>query len=865
MATTCSDYEFTSIEPHWQAWWEENRCFQTPDDSDKPKFYLLDMFPYPSGAGLHMGHTENYAATDILGRYKVARGFNVLHPMGWDAFGLPAEQYALKTGTHPAITTQTNVDNFRRQLKRTGLGLDFSREVNTTDPSYYKWTQWIFMLLFKHGLAYVDERPVNWCPELGTVLANEEVIDGKSDVGGHPVERRNLRQWVLRITAYADRLLKGLEGLDWPESTKTQQANWIGRSEGAEVHFKIAGRQEEELVVFTTRPDTLFGATYMVVSPEHPLVPSLTTLDQKEKVEAYVAQAASKSDLDRTELAKEKTGVFTGAYAINPVNGQDIPIWVADYVLMTYGTGAIMAVPGHDDRDFEFAQKFQIPIQRVVEKERGTTNGGVEGLPYTGPGFMVHSGDYTGMDNATCKTKITADLQAKDEGKQTVHFKLRDWLFSRQRYWGEPFPIVWVCETVYEKAKALGGEVAAWMPKEPIFLETDEGNRMFALPIPPSQLPVILPETDNFKPSGEAESPLANVTDWVNCRINLETGEVISEAGPSPETGEWAPGRRETNTMPQWAGSCWYYLRFLDPHNTEAMVGEKNEQYWGVPDLYMGGAEHAVLHLLYARFWHLFLYDQGILTTEEPFKKLFHHGVILGEDGEKMSKSRGNIASPDEFFESHGADAIRLYLMFMGPLDKKKPWNSKNIEGISRFLQKIWREFIDRDGQLNSKIVDRNQEMEATDRLLHQTIEKVTHDTETLGFNTAISQLMIMVNQLAKSESYTRETAKTFLQMLAPYAPHLAEELWERLGEAPSIMNAGWPEADPAKLVQNTVEIVFQVNGKVRSQAVVHKDADKADLIAMAKTDPKVQGFIEGKSIKKEIVVPNKLVNLVAV
>jgi len=867
MATTSKDYDFSRIEAHWQSWWKENRIFDATEDPEKPKYYVLDMFPYPSGSGLHLGHTENYAATDILGRYKLARGFNVLHPMGWDAFGLPAEQYAVNTGTHPAITTRKNIDNFRRQLQALGLGLDFSREINTTDPSYYQWTQWIFLQFFREGLAYVDKRPVNWCPALGTVLANEEVQEGISEVGGHPVERRNLRQWVLQITRYADKLLEGLKGLDWPESTKTQQANWIGKSEGAEIYFQIEGREGSVIEVYTTRPDTLFGATYMVLAPEHPLVSELTTSEQGNAVKQYCEDAARKSDLARTELAGEKTGVFTGAYAINPVNGARIPVWIADYVLMSYGTGAIMAVPAHDERDFEFAEKFQLPIQRVVEKKRGTENGSPDELPYTGEGIMVHSGDYTGMDSETCKKKITEELASLKRGKGAVNYRLRDWLFSRQRYWGEPIPIIWIGEADYRQLIEEEGPLAKAQPVEPVVYSDESGARQYAIGLPDSCLPLVLPDTETFKPTGDAESPLAKIGEWANVWIHLESGETrpVTGRGPPPEEeGPWAQGRRETNTMPQWAGSCWYYLRFLDPHNNEAFLDRDKEKYWGVPDLYMGGAEHAVLHLLYARFWHQFLYDKGHLTHPEPFRKLYHHGIILGKDGEKMSKSRGNIVSPDALIESHGADTLRMYLMFMGPLQKKKPWSDQNIEGISRFLHRIWKEFIGQDGRVSQKIDDGARESDSFQNLLHRSIDKITRDMENLEFNTCISQLMILFNGIHSEEKISRETTRVFLQMLAPLAPHLCEELWSRLGEKPSILFRGWPEADPDKIEEDTMRIVFQVNGKVRGQADVGKDASRERIIAMAKEDPKVHAHLEGKTLQKEIYVPGKIVNLVA-
>jgi leucyl-tRNA synthetase len=831
------------------------------------------MFPYPSGAGLHMGHTENFAATDILGRFKLAQGYNVMHPMGWDAFGLPAEQYAVKTGTHPRETTRTNIENFKGQLRRLGLALDMSREINTTDPLYFKWTQWIFLKLFKAGLAYTDERPVNYCPALGTVLANEEVIDGKSEVGGHPVERRALRQWVLKITAYADKLLEGLEGLNWPESTKTQQRNWIGRSHGAEVRFQVDGLSEDEsLVVFTTRPDTLFGATYMVVAPEHPMLERLMTPPQQADVELYAERARSKSDLDRTDLAKEKTGVFTGSYAINPVNGARIPVWVADYVLMTYGTGAIMAVPAHDERDFEFARKFQLPIQRVIEPERGTTNGGIEGLPYVGPGYLVHSGDYTGLSWEEGKQKIIADLEKRGAGKETINYKLRDWLFARQRYWGEPFPIAWVEKRSYEAARAAGGEVARWMPEEPQSYTDEAGEALYALPIPGSSLPVELPETDNFQPTGTGESPLAKVPEWVDIWLNVSTGEIRGKDEPRPrlpKTGdpeggdEWVSARRETNTMPQWAGSCWYYLRYLDPQNDKQLVSPGKLAYWGMPDLYMGGKEHTVLHLLYARFWHRFLYDEGVVDQPEPFPCLYHQGLIMGEDGNKMSKSIGNVVNPDEYIESHGADSLRAYLMFMGPLQDNKPWNRQGIQGIYRFLRRIWRTFVEEDGSRHPRIGAEGELPKEAERTYHQTVKKVTEDTASLNFNTAISQLMVLSSAVADVPAIPLDISKGILQMLAPYAPHLAEELWEKLGESPSITRSGWPSHDPDKLVEDAMTIVVQVNGKVRAELSVEKNLDKEAIIEQAKNHEKVAGYLAGRTLRREIYVPQKLVNLV--
>ena len=725
-------YDFSEIEKRWQKYWEKEKTFKAEDGSQKPKYYALDMFPYPSGAGLHIGHPEGYVASDILARYKNARGFNVLHPMGWDAFGLPAEQYAIKTGTHPAETTRNNIENFRRQIKSIGFAIDWDREINTTDPGYYKWTQWIFLKLFKAGLAYVDEKPVWWCPELRAVLANEEVVDGKSEVGGHPVERRNLRQVVLRITAYAEKLLSGLDELDWPDSTKRQQKAWIGRSEGAEVSFAIDG-MNEELVVYTTRPDTLFGATYMVVAPEHPLLGKLVAPEKTDEVNTYVEAAAKKSDLDRTDLAKDKSGVFTGSYCINPVNGQKTPIWVADYVLITYGTGAIMAVPAHDERDFEFAKKFEIPIVKVIHPPETEEN--EDALPYVGEGRMTNSGEYDGMPSKEFLTAITSELEAKGKGKATVNYKLRDWIFSRQRYWGEPIPLVWVGKEEYDQALTAEGPVIALMPKEPVTTVRD-GGTFYALPVPESELPLRLPEVENYKPSGTGESPLATIPEWLEVYFNVNTGKTAPRDQGIPEGEDWVPATRETNTMPQWAGSCWYHLRYLDPSNAEHLVSPEKEAYWGGPDFYIGGAEHAVLHLLYARFWHRFLHDEGVLAHPEPYKRLFHQGLILGEDGNKMSKSVGNVVNPDLVIEAYGADSLRLFEMFLGPLEAVKPWSEKGIEGVNRFLRKVWREFTNQSKQTESEETNAD-----TLRLLHETIKKVTEDIEGLrlmaaaGFN----------------------------------------------------------------------------------------------------------------------------------
>ena len=853
MAEDEQEYDFSSIEHKWQEFWEREKTFRAEDGSDKPKYYALDMFPYPSGAGLHIGHPEGYVASDILARYRKACGFNVLHPMGWDAFGLPAEQYAIKTGTHPSETTQANVDNFRRQIKSIGFAIDWDREINTTDPGYYKWTQWIFLKLFQRGLAYVDEKPVWWCPQLKAVLANEEVVDGKSEVGNHPVERRNLRQVVLRITAYAEKLLAGLDDLDWPDSTKRQQKAWIGRSEGAEVKFAIDG-SNEKLEVYTTRPDTLFGATYMVVAPEHPLLDKLVVEQKEQEVKAYVEAAAKKSDLDRTDLAKDKSGVFTGSYCINPVNGEKIPVWVADYVLISYGTGAIMAVPGHDERDFEFAEKFEIPINRVIARADGDEE--KSGLPYSGPGIMVNSGEYDGMDADACKAKIISDLEAKNVGKGAVNYKLRDWIFSRQRYWGEPIPLVWVSLEDFEKAKVTDGAVKNLLPSSPVTTQRD-GETLYALPLPASELPLRLPEVENYQPSGTGESPLATISEWLDVWFDLSTGQTIPRSQDRPDDVNWVSATRETNTMPQWAGSCWYHLRYLDPSNSEHPVDPEKEAYWGGPDFYIGGAEHAVLHLLYARFWHRFLHDEGVLSHPEPYKKLFHQGLILGEDGNKMSKSVGNVVNPDVVIEAYGADSLRLFEMFLGPLEAVKPWSEKGIEGVHRFLRKVHRECMSPKKHLPGEETDKD-----TLRLLHETIFKVTEAIEDLRFNVAISQMMILSNHMQKAESYSIQSAKALLQLLAPFAPHLAEELWEKLGGSPSIADHPWPKAREELLVADEITIVFQVNGKLRGQAQFPKDAAKDDVIATAKADAKVQSFLDGKEIVKEIYVPGKLVNL---
>ena len=855
MAENQKIYDFTSIEKKWQEYWERENTFRAEDDSEKAKYYALDMFPYPSGAGLHIGHPEGYVASDILARYKKACGFNVLHPMGWDAFGLPAEQYAIKTGTHPSVTTRANVDNFRRQIKSIGFAIDWDREINTTDSIYYKWTQWIFLKLFQRGLAYVDEKPVWWCPNLRAVLANEEVVDGKSEVGNHPVERRNLRQVVLRITAYAEKLLEGLDDLDWPDSTKRQQKAWIGKSEGAQVQFEIAGL-DEKLEVYTTRPDTLFGATYMVVAPEHPLLKKLVISEKENDVQTYVEAAAKKSDLDRTDLAKDKSGVFTGSYCINPVNGEQIPVWVADYVLISYGTGAIMAVPAHDERDHEFAEKYQIEIRRVIGPQDGEEE--KSKLPYSGPGVMVNSGEYDGMEAIACKSKIICDLEEKGVGKGAINYKLRDWIFSRQRYWGEPIPLVWVSKEDYENAKNTKGIVKESLPHDPVTSDKD-GETLYALPVPSSELPLKLPEVENYQPAGTGESPLATISEWLDIWFNLETGKSVSRNQVKPDGDNWVSATRETNTMPQWAGSCWYHLRYLDPQNEDQLVDPAKEAYWGSPDFYIGGAEHAVLHLLYARFWHRFLYDEGVLKNPEPYKKLFHQGLILGEDGNKMSKSVGNVVSPDVVIDAYGADSLRLFEMFLGPLEAVKPWSEKGIEGVHRFLKKVHRECLQTEKHLQGE--ESNKE---TLKVLHETILKVTEAIEDLRFNVAISQMMILINQLQKVESYSKESIKTLIQLLAPFAPHLSEELWESLGGKPSIANEPWPQARKELLVADEITIVFQVNGKLRGEGQFPKDVDKDSVISAAKADAKVQSFLEGKEIVKEIYVPGKLVNLAA-
>ncbi|EGP4746895.1 leucine--tRNA ligase [Enterococcus faecium] len=801
-------YNHKEIEKKWQKYWAKTNTFNTHDDPEKPKFYALDMFPYPSGQGLHVGHPEGYTATDILSRVKRSQGYNVLHPMGWDAFGLPAEQYALDTGNDPAEFTQKNIETFRRQINSLGFSYDWNREVNTTDPEYYKWTQWIFTKLYEKGLAYEAEVAVNWVPELGTVISNEEVIDGKSERGGYDVVRKPMRQWMLKITAYADRLLDDLELVDWPESIKEMQRNWIGRSVGANIEFKVAGT-DKSYTVFTTRPDTLFGATYSVLAPELDLVREITTPEQKAAVEAYIEETAKKSDLKRTDLAKEKTGVFTGAYAINPVNGKEIPIWIADYVLSSYGTGAIMAVPAHDERDFEFAQTFGLEILPVIE------GGDVEKAAYTEDGTHINSEFLDGMNKQEAIDKMNEWLEENGVGKKEVSYRLRDWLFSRQRYWGEPIPIIhWE-----------DGTVTA---------------------VPEEELPLRLPKTKNIKPSGTGESPLANIEEWVN---------VVD-----PVTGK--KGRRETNTMPQWAGSSWYYLRYIDPHNKKELADYEKLKRWLPVDIYIGGAEHAVLHLLYARFWHKFLYDIGVVPTKEPFQKLYNQGMILGENNEKMSKSRGNVVNPDDVVETYGADTLRMYEMFMGPLDASIAWSENGLEGSRKFLDRVWRLIVDENNKMRDRITTLNDGK--LDKVYHQTVKKVTEDYENLHFNTAISQLMVFINEAYKVDALPYEYIEGFVQLLAPIAPHMGEELWAILGNDGGISYAPWPTYDEAALVEDEVEVVFQVNGKVRAKSNIPRDLGKDELEKAALANEIVQEYIEGKTVRKVIAVPNKLVNIVA-
>ncbi|RKZ14456.1 leucine--tRNA ligase [bacterium] len=802
-------YDPSRIEPRWQRYWDEHKTFRAVDGDDRPKYYILDMFPYPSGSGLHVGHPEGYTATDIVSRWKRMNGFNVLHPMGWDSFGLPAENHAIKTGTHPRDTTRANIANFKRQLKMIGFSYDWDREIATTDPDYTKWTQWIFTKIYEQGLAYEAEVAVNWCPALGTVLANEEVVDGLSEVGDHPVVRRPMKQWMLKITAYAERLLADLDDLDWPEHIKTQQREWIGRSEGAEADFRVVGT-DRDLRVFTTRPDTMFGATYMVISPEHPWVDELTSDEQRAAVAAYCREAAAKSDRDR-QIAKEKTGVFTGAMCTNPATGKDIPVWVADYVMMGYGTGAIMAVPGQDERDWEFAEAFDLPILRTVQPPAD-----FDGKAYSGAGPAINSSFLDGLQVAEAKARMIDWLVQKGLGESKVNFKLRDWLFSRQRYWGEPFPLL----------KLADGTIR--------LLGADE-------------LPLTLPEVDQYEPAGTGEGPLATITEWMEV--------------DDPVSGQQA--LRESNTMPQWAGSCWYYLRFIDPRNSDQAWDEKLENYWMPVDLYLGGAEHAVLHLLYARFWHKVLFDLGLVSTSEPFKCLRNQGMILGENSEKMSKSRGNVVNPDDVIAAQGADSLRLFLMFLGPLERDKPWSTTGIEGVRRFLDRVWRLYFDDE---TDEFLPSVQDMEPSAehlRILHKCIDAVTTMTGDLRFNTAISQMMVFVNEMNQQEARPRAVLETFALLLAPYAPHLAEELWTRFGHEETLAHAPWPQVDERYLVAETVTVVVQVNGKLRDHIEVPTGADRDAVLALARGSEKIATWLDGKQLIKEIYVPGRLVNLV--
>ncbi len=793
--------DHTSIEKKWQKFWDDNETFKCDVyDFDKPKAYILDMFPYPSGNGLHVGHPEGYTATDVLSRMRRMQGYNVLHPMGWDAFGLPAEQHALNTGNHPAEFTKHNIQTFKNQIKSLGLSYDWSKEFATTDPEYYKWTQWIFLQLYNKGLAYVDEIPVNWCPELGAVLANEEVIDGKSERGNFPVFRVPMRQWVLRITEYAERLLEDLELVDWPSSTKEMQINWIGKSVGANVNFKVKDHAKE-FTVFTTRCDTLFGATYCVLSPEHPFVSEITTANKKDEVEAYVKACSTKSDLERTELNKDKTGVFTGAYAINPVNNQEVPIWISDYVLVSYGTGAIMAVPAHDERDYEFAKKFDLEIIPVLE------GGNIEEEAFVGDGKHINSGFLNGLNKEDGIATMIEWLKKEGKGEAKTSYKLRDWIFSRQRYWGEPIPVILM----------------------------DDGTQRT---VDIDELPLELPVVDNYKPADTGESPLANAGSWLDVEI------------------DGIKGHRETNTMPQWAGSCWYYLRYLDPRNDKAIADPKLMEHWLPVDLYVGGAEHAVLHLLYSRFWHKVLYDCGVVPTKEPFGKLFHQGMILGENGEKMSKSRGNVINPDDILITHGADALRVYEMFMGPLEATLPWSNSGLDGTRRWIERVERAFL----ELN-KLSDTNDH--SLDKVYHATVKKVTHDIETLNFNTAISQMMIFINECYKVESIYKEYALGFVKMFNTFAPHMGEELWTELTGKEGISYEAWPTYDEKYLVEKEVEMVFQVNGKIKAKSTVAFDADQATVEAIAKELDGIKDALEGKTIRKVIHVKNKLINYV--
>ena len=799
-------YDYKKIEPKWQKVWEENQTYKCDtSDFSKPKYYILDMFPYPSGQGLHVGHPEGYTASDVLARMKRMQGFNVLHPIGWDSFGLPAEQYAMKTNQHPSIITEKNINNFRKQIKSLGFSYDWSREFATSDPTYYKWTQWIFLKLYESDLAYVDYRPVNFCPTLGTVLANEEVLDGKSEVGGYPVIRKPMRQWLLKITKYAEKLLDGLEGLDWPTSTLEMQKNWIGRSIGAKVTFKI---KDSDLTfdVFTTRVDTLYGCSYCVLAPEHPLVNKIVSKEQKDAVDEYIKICESKSDLERTELNKDKTGVFTGRYAINPINDKEVPIYIADYVLGGYGSGAVMAVPAHDERDYAFAKKYNLPVQQVIE-------GDISSNAYTGDGKHINSGVADGMNIKDAKEAILNKLIADGNGEKQINYKLRDWLFSRQRYWGEPIPIIL----------------------------KDDGS---LVPLKDYDLPLVLPELSEYKPSGTGESPLVHAKEWL--KVTLADGTY---------------GTRETNTMPQWAGSCWYYIRYIDPHNDKAIGDKKLLDHWLPVDLYIGGAEHAVLHLLYARFWHKFLYDKGIVSCSEPFKKLFHQGMILGSNGEKMSKSRGNVINPDDVVEAYGADSLRLYEMFMGPLEASLPWSDTGLDGAKKYLDRVYRLFSEEE--FTSKFTNENDGK--LDYLYNFTIKKITTDFEALKFNTAISQMMVFTNELYKSEKLYIPYLEGFIKTLACIAPHLGEEIWEMLGHKDLIDFEPWPTYDESKIVLNLINVAISVNGKLRATVEVKPDLSDEEMTRLALEQEAIKRHTDGKTIKKVIVVKNKIVNIVAI
>ena len=809
-------YSHKTIEAKWQKYWSENSTFKSEDESsNKPKYYVLDMFPYPSGAGLHVGHALGYVATDIVARYKRMKGFNVLHPMGWDAFGLPAEQYAIKTGTHPKITTHENVQNFKNQINKLGFSYDWSKEINTTDPDYYRWTQWIFLQLYNKGLAYEEEVNVNWCPELKAVLANEEVVNGKSDIGGHPVVRLPMKQWILKITDYAESLLEGLDDLDWPENIKELQKNWIGKSEGVELSFDVDGFSEK-IDVYTTRPDTLFGATYMVLAPEHPLVDKIVSSDRKKSVDDYILETQKKSDFDRTEVNKDKTGVFTGSFATNPFSKEKIEIWIADYVLISYGTGAIMAVPGHDERDWEFANKYNLPIIEVIK------GGKVNEAAYTAKGnakiINSNNEDTITLNDLTVDEGVSKAIDYISKsgiGKATVNYKLRDWLFSRQRYWGEPFPIIHTEEKI----------------------ETVKEN----------ELPVLLPEVDNYKPSDDGKSPLSNINSWVEVRdVNAN---II--------------GLRETNTMPQWAGSCWYFLRFTDPNNCSEAWSKEKENYWMPVDLYIGGQEHAVLHLLYSRFWHHVLFDLGLVSTKEPFKKLYNQGMILGDDGTKMSKSRGNVINPEVIIDEYGADSMRLYEMFMGPLNKSKPWSTKGLQGCYRFVNKLWSLIINENGSLSSRIKEDMEPDNETLFIHNQTIKKIGEDIENLHFNTAVSQLMIYCNHMQKCESFSRELVEELIIIIAPFVPHLSEELWSILGNKNSVSYQNWPSYDESLIQLDNVTIAVQVNGKLRANIEVPKDSKEEDVISEALSLENVEKFTSLGSVVKTIYVQNRLLNFV--